>query len=271
MFKITKEGVTSTPQVEQYLQKELGKFVLCESDKEETTRLFLHRFDSITSALHKNGRRDIFITTEVICRKGFYLCSIKEFRTDKNGYLNMIVTPSKFLGEEVNEDCSAWTYLFLSGKFSTKYTCTSHHSRFNIRKLENIFSSRFSKRYEYYPKGDCETLPCFLLNEFKSDKVSLEEISSALDEWYEIEKATREIIYGIGLENKTFLNKYPLLTSNAPKGELNSVASFDEVQNWLKAKQHEYKLKAGSASEILDRVEIGLKRQEISTRHNNAI
>ena len=120
-------------------ETEIGKLILCESKEEGSTRLFIHQFDSWVSALHKDGWWDTFTVTDIPCQKGFYICEIKKFRIDRNGYMNVIVFPKKYLGEVVDEDSPAWNYFFQTGRFSSPYKTNKCCNHFNVERLEEIF------------------------------------------------------------------------------------------------------------------------------------
>jgi len=79
---------------------EIGKFILCEAREDNTTRLFIHQFSSLSSILTKDGWWDTFTVTEIPCNKGFYLCMIQDFKIDRNDFLNCIVYPSKYLDHQ---------------------------------------------------------------------------------------------------------------------------------------------------------------------------
>ena len=127
---------------------EKGKMILCESKEEESTRLFIHQFNSLMSCLTKDGWWDTFTVSKEACNKGFYLCEIDSFRIDKNGYLNVVVLPKKFLGEIIDEDNLAWDFFFRTNLFCSKYAISKNKERFNIDYLYGKFESEFSSIIE---------------------------------------------------------------------------------------------------------------------------
>jgi len=239
-------------QADQLSKTEIGKFVLCYAKEEDTTRLFIHQFNRWTSAFTKEGWWDTFTVSRKSCaNKGFYLCQIEKFRLDKDGYLNMIVFPNKYLGETIDEDATAWDYLNMSGKFTREYKSTQRRSRFNITNLERTFKEKFEE--SGYP-----TMESFIFSEFMTSGITLDEISIALEEKYDIEKLADDINKNI----EKYAEKYPLLVKKLPKEEFygHMIYTTSNTVNYLENKSIEYDIhKLGTDNILLNRVEAVLQ------------
>ncbi len=234
-------------------ESETGRYVLCEAKEDNTTRLFIHQFNRWVSVLTKEGWWDTFTLSKNPCKKGFYLCKIEEFRFDRNGYINMIVLPSKYLGESVDEDSIGWDYLASSGKLASHYKSRNCRERFNVVQLERVFAERFeSSGYKYMTE--------FIFAAFIADKITLDELASALEEKYDIEKFAEEINRNL----KNYEEKYPLFVKKLPVIEnyygYRNVRTTESTIEFLERKSREYyELKLGSETDMLAQVEAVLK------------
>lgn len=232
-------------------ETEIGKFILCEAREDNTTRLFIHRFNKWVSAVTKNGWWDTFTISTKPCNKGFYICSIQQFRIDRNEYLNCIVFPNRYLGNTIEEDSIAWDYLFRTGKFSKEYKSENWRPRFNIGNLQKKYAVTFKE--SGYTKIDC-----FIMDEFMHDKINLEDIASALEEKYDIEKLAEDIIK----HQQKYIKDYPLLIKKLPSEDKFGYRYYNpsDVVYFLEDKRLEYnKLKLGEETNMLNRVEAVLK------------
>jgi len=225
---------------------EIGKFILCEAREDNTTRLFIHQFSSLLSVLTKDGWWDTFTLTEMPCKKGFYLCSIQDFRIDRNEYLNCIVYPSKYIGDTINEDLIGWDYLFYCGKLSREYAHQHYRARFNIDNLYKTYKTEFED-------SGYKNIDSFLFAYFMSDNITIEDISVALEEKYDIEKLAEELNHNI----HKYSEKYPLLIKKLPKDDFYGYAyTTKTTANFLEIKSNDYdRLKLGNESNILVCVE----------------
>ena len=229
---------------------EIGKFILCEAKEDNTTRLFIHQFSSLSSILTKDGWWDTFTVTEIPCKKGFYLCSIQDFRIDRNEFLNCIVYPSKYLGETIDEDLIGWDYLFYCGKLSREYASQHYRARFNMDNLYKMYKIKFEN-------SGYRDIDSFLFAEFIFDKITIEDISVALEEKYDIEKLAEELNNNI----HKYSEKYPLLIKKLPKDDFYGYAyTTKTTANFLETKNNDYnRLKLGNEFNILVRVELVLQ------------
>jgi hypothetical protein len=231
---------------------EVNKFVLCEARDDNATRLFIHKFNKFSSSLTKDGWWDTFAISIQPCKKGFYLCNIMKFKLDKNDYLNMIVKPSKFLGENIDEDSAAWEYLFYSGKFSKEYKGSQRRERFNTTNLYKLYNKSLEE-------SEYDSIEIFIFDSFIIGYITLDDIANALNEKYEIEKLAEDINKNI----EKYSEEYPLLIKKLPKEESpfgTLVYTTTCTIDFLNDNSYKYdQLKLGDEENILNRVEEVMK------------
>lgn len=245
-------------------KEEKGKIIFCESREDDSTRLFIHRLSYMMNALTKNGWWDTFTISSQKCKKGLYLCVIDSFRVDRNGYLNAIVTPKKYLGEQIDEESAAWDFFFETGLFCRHYHgFRRYHERFNVTHLLSLYEEEVDAIIDEKKKmgDDCISAymeSCnYIFNKFIADEVTLEEIANALDEKTELQKLSEDLTINVARDSEKYSN-YPLICKKLPvKDGYYSVFTTEE---WLQRKTWEYEdLKLGDSKDILDRVEAVLQ------------
>ena len=260
---------------------ETGKFILCESKEDGATRLFIHRFSSFSDYTTKNGWWDTFTIADKPCKRGYWLCKVNNFRIDRNGYLNAMVTPFKFFSYNAEDESVAWDFLFSSEMFSKQYTSNHYKERFNVEYLLSLYAEELDAHKQVFESADIDSLNAtaeyafvpmekyswslekrrFVLRKFLKGEISLEKIEKALNKKTGLE-ALAEILV------KNFKSpeyaKYPLLIAKMPS--LIEKAGYfvtDAIEEWLSRKFYEYDdLKLGDASDILARVEAVLQFRE---------
>ena len=133
--------------IDRLKQCEIGRLVVCDARKENSTRMYIHRLSRIDDIFMKDGWWDTFTISEKPCRKtGYYLCRIKEFRIDRNGYLNMVVIPLHYLGTDIDMDSDAWKYFGNRGFFTNYYQSIGYYrTRYNVAALHNLFEEDIAK------------------------------------------------------------------------------------------------------------------------------
>lgn len=254
---------------------EVGNLVLCENREEKATRLYIHRFDAIDDAYKKGGWWDTFTVSRSVCdKKGFYLCEIEDFRIDRNGFLNMMVVPKYYLGTEIDVDSDAWDYFFGSGLFTYHYKSNYryHRTRFNVDALYEMFKEDIVRIEK--SKREClgdqfvsswREVACFIMEQYISGKITMEQIEQALNEKDDLEKLAEDLNsqlshYGVSEKNK--YAAYPLLLKKLPtdEGIFKGYYTTDCTMKYLDRKNCEYDhLKLGTESELLARVEAVLE------------
>lgn len=244
-------------------ETEIGKLILCESKEEGSTRLFIHQFDSWVSALHKDGWWDTFTVTDIPCQKGFYICEIKKFRIDRNGYMNVIVFPKKYLGEVVDEDSPAWNYFFQTGRFSSPYKTNKCCNHFNVERLEEIFKDDIENARKEDTKkygDDCiwkgRTRQEVIMDKFMSGQATMDEIADALNTLTDMEKISEDIYR----HPTKYEAEFPLLIKKIPNDAMFHFPTPESIERFLIHKSLEYdKLGFGDETDILKRTECVLQ------------
>lgn len=253
--------------LEEY-EKEIGKFVLCEAREENSTRLFLHRFNTWTSAVSKNGWWDTFTVSELSCEDvGLYLCRIKSFRVDRNNFLNMQVQPAKFLGTAINEDDVAWEYFYMGGCFSKRYFDIQPRDRINTENLYSIYQEEVARIIENkrkvlgknYLSANTE-IANFFFTKFLCDEISIQELNLALEEKYDIEKLADDLTKNVSRfgqnEKNQYMKEFPLLVKKLPKNKIWDFYDPKTTMEYLRRKDLEYDtLNIGEETNLLKRVE----------------
>jgi hypothetical protein len=230
-------------QKEELTKTEVGKFVLCEAKDDKTERLFIHRFNELNSIITKDGWWDTFTLSTKPCERGFYLAVIKEFRLDRNNYLNMVVWPVVSLGLEIDEECVAWDYFAMYGFLATEYKSRGSRERFNLQNLIDTYT-------EVSANEGYQSVDKFLFDHFLCGTISLEEISKALNEKYEIEKVSEDFMKNLD----KYSSIYPLLVSKVIKEVGTYSCSYAEnfVKNLLESNEWDYnRLKLGDEKNLL--------------------
>lgn len=262
--------------IDRLKQCEIGRLVVCDARKENSTRMYIHRLSRIDDIFMKDGWWDTFTISEKPCRKtGYYLCRIKEFRIDRNGYLNMVVIPLHHLGTDIDMDSDAWKYFGNRGFFTNYYQSIGYYrTRYNVAALHKLFADDIKKieKNEKECLGDdyiCadKEIAEFILERFIAGDITLKDIDKALDEKDDLEKLADDLNlnlerYGTSEKNR-YTEDYPLLVKKIPvedHGILKGYYTADCTMRYLKRKNYEYThLNLGSETELLRRVEAVLE------------
>lgn len=222
-------------------KKEIGKYIVTEL-KESGTRMFVHRMNSFVSAANKDGWWDTFCLSSNKCiNTGFYICRIEKFRIDRNGFLNMLVSPLKFIGENIDEDDVIWYYFARTRLFSSKYI------------LNKSFNCNIDNLYKHFQEDDT-----IIFDKLLNNDTSLEEINNLLLEKTDDEKLSEDINRNL----KKYAEKYPLLAKKLPYStSLGAPYRSDYDTLWyLRRKNNEYdSLNLGDETDFLKRVEYVLQ------------
>lgn len=240
---------------EQLNKTEKGKMVLCESKENDSTRLFVHRFSSWADFVTRNGWWDTFTISNTTCKTGYWLCVIDSFRIDRNGYLNMLVTPKKHLGESVDDESIAWDFFYSLGIFCSEYNTSHACARFNTECLFELFKDEFVNIQQDTAYPMYKTKGMIIFNKFLNDETNLETIEKALDEKMPIEKLVDEI--GDCLRSRKIDDKfknYELIFEKLRNAVGQYPTSYN-IQSWVMRKYWEYDdLKLGTETDYLKRI-----------------
>lgn len=255
---------------------EIGKFVLCECREENATRLYIHRFDLVDDLFKKDGWWDTFTISNSPCKeKGYYLCEIQNFRLDRNGFLNMMVSPKHYIGIDADAESDAWDYFFTSGLFTRHYRSSSiNRTRFNVEALHklyegdihNIIATEKERLGDNYISAGSK-ITKFIMDKYINGEISLIDIEKALDEKSDLEKLADDLTtnvkhYGSDAKNK-YVSNYPLLVKKLPVEEYGLCKGYyttDATIRYLNRKDFEYaQLHLGNETDLLKRVEAVLR------------
>lgn len=265
--------------IDRLKQCEIGRLVVCDAREVNTTRMYIHRLDSLDDVLKKDGWWDTFTISEKTCiETGYYLCRIKDFRIDRNGFLNMVVMPLHNLGTDIDMDSDAWKYFGSNGLFTNHYRAKGgYHTRYNVPALHQLFAEDIAriKRHEKERLGDnyiCadKKIAEFIMEKFLAGDITLADIDTALDEKDDLEKLADDLNlnlkrFALG-EKNGYAKDYPLLAKKLPQedqGILKGYYTTDCTMRYLKRKNHEYThLNLGNETELLKRVEAVLEYWE---------
>lgn len=227
------------------LKKEIGKYILCRTNEEGATRLFIHRFNDYNSSITKNGWWDTFTVTPKPCKLGYHICNIDDVKMDKNGHLIIIASSVKHLGDHVDQDNVAWRYLFNTYKFSSRYVYGVY---FGVYNPENIADKYMLNQGFNLGKEDIYN---FVLSEFLLDRITLDEIEELLLRPSQIEMLVINLIDNLDIYSK----KFPLLIKKMPDWH-NKTA----ILEYITRKNNEYDtLNLDGEIEILNRAEAVLQ------------
>lgn len=254
--------------IDRLKQCEIGRLVVCDAHEVNSTRMYIHRLSRIDDIFMKDGWWDTFTISEKACSDtGYYLCRIKEFRIDRNGYLNMVVIPLHYLGADIDMDSDAWKYFSNRGLLTNYYQSKGYYrTRYNIPALHQLFAEDITRieRHEKERLGDnyiCadKKIAEFIMEKFLAGDLTLADIDKALDEKDDLEKLADDLNlnlrrYGISDKNR-YTTDYPLLVKKLPM-EDQGYYTADCTMRYLKRKNDEYThLNLGSETELLRRVE----------------
>jgi len=254
---------------------EVGNLILCENREDTSTRLYIHRMNKIDDIFRKDGWWDTFTISKSACdKKGFYICKIDDFRIDRNGFLNMLVSPKAYLGTEIDVDSDAWDYFLKSGLFTFLYSSRSscHRTRFNVAALHKMFEEDILriKKEQKERLGDqyidaSKEIASLVLDKYLSGKVTLEQIEQALDEKEVLEKLAEDFNFQLsryGVSEKNKYAEYPLLLKKLPTddGIFKGYYTTTSTMRYLDRKNYEYdRLNLGTETDMLKRIEAVLQ------------
>lgn len=262
----------------------VGKYVICESKKEDEKRkykrLYIRNVMNVyMDAHHKNGWWDTFTLSETDVPTGLWLCVIKEFRLDKNGYVNMIVDAVApipeikchffFEAKEGTWNSPAIKLMLGSGNFIPEYNFYTFRD-LNVEELRNRFPQYSALPY----KELCDKV----LKDWLANKVSLEEIENALNEKTAYEKLIIKIQNAVfnGKMEKEF-PEYPLFAekiTNTKSGvkeyvERNIFSYHDLVADGKISETSEYPLDMVEAVLLYRKKEKELAKQARKEKRKN--
>ncbi len=221
----------------------VGKYVICESRSEEKRkckRLYIRNVtNTFLDAYKKNGWWNTFTLCENDVPTGLWLCVTREFRIDKNGYVNMIVDAVAPIPElkkhffleakEGSWNSPAIKLMLGSGKFLPEYEFQTYNN-LNVDELRN--------RFQKYANLEYSELCDAVLKDWLAEKISLTEIENALNEKTPYEKMVISVQMAIakGTIEKDF-SQYPLFAKKISRTE-NHEGLFHNTVGYYKVESY---------------------------------
>ena len=199
----------------------IGKLIICEA-RDLTGRLYIRTLDDVRDYFSKDGWWNMFtLSSSEIDKEGIWLCRIKRFTYDKDGYPMNIVYPVRYIGTEafVRNNMNAMFLLSKSKEFavSKDFSCIStDHDRYTY--YDPYSAGAYDILYDGYHKElywlNEIRFAKHVLEEYIAGNVSLPDINSAVTaesvEFYwtvtEFEKRCSEIRYA-----RRYRDIYPLV------------------------------------------------------------
>lgn len=254
---------------------EQGRYLIAEVRDEVATRMFIRSVDNwMKDGMKKSGWWNTFCLTpdRRPVRKGLYLCEIKRYRVDRNGYLNVIVNPvsklprlkMRFVFER--ED-GTWSSPAIELMFAG---CRRFLPEYNFNSDGEHNLAEFLARYPKYKGMKYRDMADTVLRDWLAEEISLEEIEAALNEPTAFERLVKKVQVAVakGKAAETF-PRHPLFAGKISRKE-NSAShllgagyiGYDEVKNYIirNTRSYEDLVKEGRISPVdsddpLDQIE----------------
>lgn len=212
------------------LKKQIGKYVMVQCRNDGDERVYLKTFEAVSDVFAKDGWWNTFTLSDTKNKKGLYFAKIKDFRIDRNGFLNMLVT-IEYSVSGINPYSEVWSYFRMTKIFAKDYMKALYYD-FNEEALERHFEKDESMSDEMFAIN--------LLRKFIEGEVSEEEILKCLHEPTDKEKEIRSIIMSVMKNDKKFEETYPRTTKKL-KVEMDKFGlSYELAEEWLIRKEHEF-------------------------------
>lgn len=157
-----------------------GKYVICESREGFGSRMFIRTVTNIfTDGMRKKGWWDTFTLSTHEVSLGLWLCSVIEYKLDKNGYINLKVDPIvpvpelKFhlMFEDINGSWNSPAIELMVGR--------GFISQYQFYSFRNLNIEELKKRYPKYAELDNFNIE--LLKDWLKEEITLKEIEDALN------------------------------------------------------------------------------------------
>lgn len=170
-----------------------GKYFICEAREDGDTRLFIRTVtDMLTDAFKKEGWWDVFTVTRKPVSKGIWLAKAIEYRTDRNGHLNLVAEPImpmddiqfhslfSFKANGTWESVACWLIVSESHMFFDSYGF-QHHGIFNPNLDALVAKFPELKNMSLQEMGE------IMLGKFLEGETTLKEIEDCLNELTEFD------------------------------------------------------------------------------------
>lgn len=241
------------------------KYVLCESrDDYKDGRMFIRTLtDTLTDTDNKQGWWNTFTLSTKVVPTGIYLCQIKEYKLDRNGYLNLLVSPLvevpklklKCMFSSSNGTWnSTAVHLMLVGcrKFLPEYSFREYRSG-NIK--------AFLEKFPQYAEIDDYSYMCnVVLMDWLSGDIELKDIEDALNTPTDFEALIKKVQKAVA--RGTIADEFPeypnfakkiALSENSESHFMEGYIGYQEVEDYIERNVDSYErmVKEG----VLEKVE----------------
>jgi len=264
----------------------IGKYLICESREDSSTRLFIRNVTNILEdSFKKEGWWNTFTVTKTPTNKGLWLAKVVEYRLDRNGFLNLEVEPMlpvddiKFHTLFDSKDNGTWNsiawwvMIVRSEAFLDEYN-------FNTFNLHKPNFKALKERFTELEELDEYEIGKVLLKKYLSDEISLEDMESCLNkpsEWEQLVLDIQKAIASKTIES-TYGEKYPLFVNKIENNVIrNGYVHIELINNYLKRQIEYYDelVTSGKISpisgDVLDIVEVALSYRKSLKDREKAI
>ena len=253
--------------IEEADERLAGGLVVCERDEGDSGgRLRLHKIYVRNSIERGNGWYDLFTYTRESAelKTGFYLCRIKEFKVDKNDYVNMVVETVVYLGEKITAVPEDVTVQIVRNMMVMDKEEDKPAWQFLRRELSPIAFAPYAEYFGTFNEENAKehgfTGENVIARVVNGDVAVLDELSKLLHEPLKVEKAKEFIRKNLGREE--FGKNYPLLAKKLQNKEGNDIIPFLEKHlkdYYEKNLEAEIPAEISVAEVVLFKVEAALK------------
>lgn len=206
-----------------HIVHDVGKFLICESREDASTRLFIRNVtNEFDDSNKKEGWWNTFTVTDDPTHKGLWLARAIEYRLDKNGFLNLKVKPIlqindvsfrtlfSFESKDGTWESSAWWLMMgQSDAFLSEYEFHWYGC------IHNPNIDELTKKFPELKGYDLKVIGKIILNKFLKRKVTIKEIEECLNKPCDWEVLIEDVFEAVARGNtkEIYGEKYPLFAN----------------------------------------------------------
>ena len=227
----------------------IGKYLICESREDDSTRLFIRNVtNTLVDVEQKEGWWNTFTVTKTKTPKGMWLAKVIEYRLDRNGFLNlevetiMPVDDIKFhnLFSFTTDNCTWngigwWLMMVKSDAFLEEYDFQRY----------SFHEPNYDALVERFPELSGlhqNEIGKLMLLKYLRNETTLEEIEECLNkpsDWEELVINVQKAVANHTVE-KLYGDQYPVFTGKVANNVINNgMIDRTDVDRYLK-RQLEY-------------------------------
>lgn len=235
-------GISEARAAVEYINNRfVGKHVVAEARNDKVSRLYL-----CDNGLFNNGMNlglssffKLYTLSTDAVNKGKYICRVSGVRTDKNGYVNLIVTPVKFISPDWDSHAlysskhtwDSMVWWFFREVFVSEYIIKMNSGFININYLKE------NAKFLVEKAGD-NSLGKTVFDEWVAGNISLTFVEDCIYELPKDEKMIRSLIesYQNGNIRLNYSDDYPILVEKLVsllQDTESSLDHYDIVKNYL--------------------------------------